>query len=146
MRLILTALFLINSSYFTFGQSEKFISNPSDTTDQSIINESKDSLYIQEIEAIKGTDKVLHAEPLYIDLIRDLGARKGEKEWNIGMGLTDNNMYDKYNALVEKTLYLRGLNLIITSPKLYVYFRVFAFIRLFTYKLIMLSFVSSSAH
>jgi hypothetical protein len=26
-------------------------------------------------------DKVLHAELLYIDLIRDLGARKGEKEW-----------------------------------------------------------------
>jgi hypothetical protein len=45
--------------------------------------------------------KVLHAEPLYIDLIRDLGARKGEKEWNVGMGLTDNNTFDKYSALVE---------------------------------------------
>lgn len=45
--------------------------------------------------------KVLHAEPLYIDLIRDLGARKGEKEWNIGLGLTDNNDFDKYTALVE---------------------------------------------
>lgn len=44
---------------------------------------------------------MLHAEPLYIDLIRDLGARKGEKEWNIGLGLTDNNTFDEYTALVE---------------------------------------------
>jgi hypothetical protein len=45
--------------------------------------------------------KVLHAEPLYIDLIRDLGARKGEREWNVGLGLTDKNKYDEYIALVE---------------------------------------------
>lgn len=45
--------------------------------------------------------KVMHAEPLYIDLIRDLGALKGEKEWNIGLGLTDQNQFDKYTALVE---------------------------------------------
>lgn len=43
----------------------------------------------------------MHAEPLYIDLIRDLGARKGEKEWNIGFGLTDNMNYDKYEGLIE---------------------------------------------
>lgn len=61
----------------------------------------KDSLYIAEIEDARGRDKVLHAEPLYIDLIRDLGARKGEKEWNFGMGLKDNYKYDSYNALVE---------------------------------------------
>jgi hypothetical protein len=61
----------------------------------------KDSLYINEIEEIKTPAKNLHAEPLYIDLIRDLGARKGEKEWNIGMGITDNKNYDKYTALVE---------------------------------------------
>lgn len=65
------------------------------------IKETKDSLYIQEIENKKTPDKVLHAEPLYIDLIRDLGARKGEKEWNVGLGLTDNNIFDKYTALVE---------------------------------------------
>ena len=40
----------------------------------------KDSIYIQQVEDRKEPDKVLHAEPLYIDLIRDLGARKGEKE------------------------------------------------------------------
>lgn len=60
-----------------------------------------DSLYIIETEERKGPDKVLHAEPLYIDLIRDLGARKGENEWNFGFGLTDRLRYDRYSALVE---------------------------------------------
>lgn len=64
-------------------------------------NAKKDSLYIQQIEDHKEPDKVLHAEPLYIDLIRDLGARKGEKEWNIGLGLTDNLKFDSYEALIE---------------------------------------------
>lgn len=63
--------------------------------------EQLDSLFIQEVEGRREPDKVLHAEPLYIDLIRDLGARKGEKEWNIGLGLIDNNDYDLYEALVE---------------------------------------------
>ena len=60
-----------------------------------------DSLYTYRVEQKKEPAKVLHAEPLYIDLIRDLGARKGEKEWNIGLGLTDNTAYDEYIALVE---------------------------------------------
>lgn len=60
-----------------------------------------DSLYIEEIQDERQPNKVLHAEPLYIDLIRDLGARKGEKEWNVGFGITDNNTYDEYLALVE---------------------------------------------
>lgn len=60
-----------------------------------------DSLYIQEIENQGKLDKVLHAEPLYIDLIRDLGARRGEKEWNIGLGLTDKLRFDSYEALIE---------------------------------------------
>jgi hypothetical protein len=60
-----------------------------------------DSLYILEVEEVREPAKLLHAEPLYIDLIRDLGARKGEKEWNVGLGLIDNNSYDKYEALVE---------------------------------------------
>lgn len=45
--------------------------------------------------------KINHAEPLYIDLIRDLGARKGEREWNVGLGMTDKFVHDKYIALVE---------------------------------------------
>lgn len=67
-------------------------------------NRLLDSLFIQEVENPKEKnlpDKVLHAEPLYIDLIRDLGARKGEHEWNAGFGLTDNINYDKYLALIE---------------------------------------------
>lgn len=65
------------------------------------LNAAKDSLYIHEVEDRHEPDKVLHAEPLYIDLIRDLGARKGEREWNIGLGLTDKNTYDQYTVLVE---------------------------------------------
>lgn len=60
-----------------------------------------DSLYISEIEDAAGPYKVLHAEPLYIDLIRDLGARKGEREWNVGLGLTDKLRFDSYEALIE---------------------------------------------
>jgi hypothetical protein len=71
-------------------------------TDELANNKDRlDSLYIEEVENTFQTDKVLHAEPLYIDLIRDLGARKGEREWNVGMGLTDNLHYDAYQALVE---------------------------------------------
>lgn len=87
-------LFLIITLFISF-----FHAAHSQTTEE--INDLKDSLYIEEIENKHITDKVLHAEPLYIDLIRDLGARKGEKEWNIGLGLTDNNTFDKYTALVE---------------------------------------------
>ncbi|NGZ90918.1 HAEPLYID family protein [Psychroflexus maritimus] len=66
-----------------------------------ITKTEKDSIYIQQVEAHKEPYKVLHAEPLYVDLIRDLGARKGEKEWNIGLGLTDNLKFDAYEALIE---------------------------------------------
>jgi hypothetical protein len=57
----------------------------------------------QEVENKKSEKpvKIEHAEPLFIDLIRDLGARKGEREWNVGMGMFDNLEYDKYEALIE---------------------------------------------
>lgn len=74
------------------------------TAKAQIKNENEntlDSLYIQEVETTKEPVKILHAEPLYIDLIRDLGARKGEKEWNVGFGLTDKNKYDEYLTLIE---------------------------------------------
>lgn len=45
--------------------------------------------------------KVLHAEPLYVDLIRDLGARRGEREWNVGAATIDRLRFDRYEALVE---------------------------------------------
>ncbi|MDT0690859.1 HAEPLYID family protein [Salegentibacter sp. F188] len=74
---------------------------PSTYAAAQVSNAEKDSLYIKEVEESKEPVKVLHAEPLYIDLIRDLGARKGEKEWNLGFGLTDNLEFDSYEALVE---------------------------------------------
>jgi hypothetical protein len=65
------------------------------------LNSTKDSLYIVEVQDLAEPSKVMHAEPLFIDLIRDLGARKGEKEWNVGMGISDQNTFDKYIGLVE---------------------------------------------
>lgn len=83
---ILMHVFALASSAYAFAQTT---------------NTEKDSLYIQQIEDDKEPAKVLHAEPLYIDLIRDLGARKGEREWNIGLGLTDNLKFDSYETLIE---------------------------------------------
>lgn len=83
---ILIPLFMLASSSYIFAQTN---------------NAGRDSLYIIEVEEHKEPYKVLHAEPLYIDLIRDLGARKGEKEWNLGIGLTDNLNFDSYEALIE---------------------------------------------
>lgn len=79
-------ILLLASSTYTYAQ---------------ITKSQKDSLYIQQVEDHKEPAKVLHAEPLYIDLIRDLGARKGEREWNLGLGLTDNLRFDSYEALIE---------------------------------------------
>lgn len=45
--------------------------------------------------------KLHHAEPLYIDLIRDLGARKGEKEVNVGFGINDEKDYLSYTGFAE---------------------------------------------
>lgn len=70
-------------------------------TDNELSQEEKDSIYIKEVENENLPTKVLHAEPLYIDLIRDLGARKGEREWNVGAGITDNKSFDEYLTLVE---------------------------------------------
>lgn len=47
------------------------------------------------------TTKVTHAEPLFNDLVRDLGARKGEKELNIGFGSGELHQYKEYGFLVE---------------------------------------------
>ena len=60
-----------------------------------------DSVFIDQVENAEEPDKVLHAEPLYVDLIRDLGARKGEKEWNLGFGILDKLENDEIEALVE---------------------------------------------
>ncbi|MDH7911399.1 HAEPLYID family protein [Winogradskyella sp. SYSU M77433] len=83
---ILMLIIILVSSPYAFAQNKETL---------------KDSIYIQEVEKDKEPAKVLHAEPLYIDLIRDLGARKGEREWNLGLGLTDNTDFDSYEALIE---------------------------------------------
>lgn len=46
-------------------------------------------------------DKVHHAEPLYNDLVRDLGARKGEKEINLGIDIKRTRSIDEYGYLAE---------------------------------------------
>lgn len=68
---------------------------------QSPDNHQSDSLFIREIEDTRKPAKVLHAEPLYIDLIRDLGARRGEAEWNAAIELSDQYTTDRYGALIE---------------------------------------------
>lgn len=60
-----------------------------------------DDQFINTYEDGEEPYKVLHAEPLYVDLIRDLGARKGEKEWNVGFGLLDRTAYEEYEFLIE---------------------------------------------
>jgi len=91
-----------SSLFFMYCLIAKFAFTQEMTKDSSVIIKNKlDSLFISETEAVKGKDKVLHAEPLFIDLIRDLGARKGEKEWNIGFGMTDKKTFDSYSTLVE---------------------------------------------
>jgi hypothetical protein len=93
MRIIPICFFL----YFLSNLSAQIVPIIEENSNLGIL----DSLYISDIENRPGKAKVLHAEPLYIDLIRDLGARKGEKEWNVAFGLQDNQRYDEYEALVE---------------------------------------------
>lgn len=47
------------------------------------------------------SEKVHHVEPLFIDLVRDLGARKGEKELNIGANFSNTTSYSQYDVLAE---------------------------------------------
>ena len=90
MNILRLIIFLVVVPIYMFGQST-----------EPLTNSQKDSVFIETYEDHAEPDKVLHAEPLYIDLIRDLGARKGEKEWNLGFGITDNLAFDRYEALIE---------------------------------------------
>lgn len=92
MRKLIVILLFFKGSTTCFSQIDSL---------KRIENEIIDSLYIVEVQDKVEPDKVLHAEPLFIDLIRDLGARKGEKEWNLGFGITDNLDFDVYEMLVE---------------------------------------------
>lgn len=86
-RWLFTSLILFGTSAFADDQ------NPG----------ARDKAYINEVENPEGEshEKVLHAEPLYIDLIRDLGARAGELEVNLGYGLSDKREFVKMDYLAE---------------------------------------------
>lgn len=45
--------------------------------------------------------KINHAEPLYMDLVRDLGARRGEKEWNVGTEVSSGRSYTIHSTFLE---------------------------------------------
>ncbi len=89
---------LLSTGVFCAIFSGAYAQDPDST---AIKKSVEDAMYIQEVEKEDSPTKVLHADPLYIDLIRDLGARKGEKEWNIGFGMLDNENYAEYEALIE---------------------------------------------
>jgi hypothetical protein len=96
MKKIFTAAFAVCLTWHAYGQTE--------TDSTKLERQYLDSVFIREVEQPDISykkPKVLHAEPLYIDLIRDLGARKGEKEWNIGFGMDDRRDFDEFHALVE---------------------------------------------
>jgi hypothetical protein len=90
-------------TYFFFWMLLSVVkSNAAEKNDTLILEKPLDVESAHLIEHPKKQKlKLSHAEPLYVDLIRDLGARKGEKEWNMAFGITDNQQYDSYSALVE---------------------------------------------
>ncbi|WP_432714324.1 HAEPLYID family protein, partial [Pedobacter sp.] len=45
--------------------------------------------------------KIKHAEPVYNDIVRDLGARKGEREINIGYKMDKNGDYSTQKGFIE---------------------------------------------
>lgn len=45
--------------------------------------------------------KIKHAEPIFNDIIRDLGARKGEREFNIGYEIDKNQDYSTHGGFIE---------------------------------------------
>lgn len=92
MKKITLALVGISISVIILGQQTKV---------PTIIPHKSDSLPAVGIIEKKHLPKIDHAEPLYIDLIRDLGARKGEQEWNFGFEMKDNLRFDQISALVE---------------------------------------------
>lgn len=62
---------------------------------------ARDSIFLQRVERATPSPKVYHAEPIAIDLMRDLGARKGEAEWNLGIAQKDRTTYDELLVFVE---------------------------------------------
>jgi len=63
--------------------------------------EHLDSTFIHQVENHRETDKVLHAEPLLLGLICDLGAHKGEQELSAGGLMVDKRDHNEYRIAVE---------------------------------------------
>lgn len=88
--------------FFSFGFINPVHSQEEQSREErELENQLFDDALIEQVEDSEEPDKVLHAEPLYIDLIRDLGARKGEQEWNLGFGVLDRDGYTEIEALIE---------------------------------------------
>lgn len=64
----------------------------------SIIAQNKSN---EQISSDTLLPKVKHAEPLFNDIMRDLGARKGEAEWNVGFGIADYKTHTEYFGFIE---------------------------------------------
>jgi hypothetical protein len=99
MALVKKTILLVLLPTLLFAASSSAGADESD----SEMRKALDSEYIAEIENPKNevVDKVLHAEPLYIDLIRDLGARAGELEVNLGYGVQDKREFARFEYLAE---------------------------------------------
>jgi hypothetical protein len=65
------------------------------------VSSARDSAFLERVERVTSSPKVYHAEPIGIDLMRDLGARKGEAEWNMGFAQKDKGNYDELLTFVE---------------------------------------------
>ncbi|MGY6563069.1 MAG: HAEPLYID family protein [Luteibaculaceae bacterium] len=78
------------------SQNLNFSDSEGEATQRNFLEFQPESEYRKELKP-----KVEHAEPIVIDLIRDLGARKGENEWNVGSAIYRNRNYDYIHALVE---------------------------------------------
>ncbi|GAB3747041.1 HAEPLYID family protein [Spirosoma pomorum] len=62
---------------------------------------SKPTAAVGDTSHIVKPAKISHAEPLYLDLVRDLGARKGEREWNVGTQFSQRGGGTAWHPFVE---------------------------------------------
>ncbi|WMJ73944.1 HAEPLYID family protein [Cytophagaceae bacterium ABcell3] len=67
-----------------------------DTEERNVV----DSLIIADEEEGEPA-KVFHAEPVFIDLISELGARKGERALELGSEIQDHQSYYRYSTFLE---------------------------------------------
>jgi hypothetical protein len=61
----------------------------------------RDSLHVLRLEHTWEGDKLFHAEPLFMDLVRDLGARRGERELGLAWGQSVSSRYVAHLMFLE---------------------------------------------